>query len=139
MFLDAIFYMFSSLLFLSTTTSNMTMPSSTVYLVTNADRGIGLKLVTALVARENTFVFAGIRHASKAYVLDALEEKHPGKMQIVILFTTSEGSSHSVEHNYAVAARGIGSMVGKIDVVIATAGDAQVSFLYIFTLSALLT
>jgi NAD(P)-dependent dehydrogenase (short-subunit alcohol dehydrogenase family) len=124
------------LLFFSTMTSNMMtrMPRSTVYLVTNADRGIGLELVTALLARENTIVFAGIRHASKACVLDRLKAKHPGKMHIGILFTTSDWDNHTftVARNYDVAARDIESRVGKIDVVLATAGGAQVSFIYIY-------
>jgi NAD(P)-dependent dehydrogenase (short-subunit alcohol dehydrogenase family) len=97
-----------------------TMP--TVYLVSGANRGIGLGLVTALAAREDTVVYAGIRDHAKADALDALVTKYPGNVRIVSLLSTSE------ENNAAVASA-IESEVGKVDVVFANAGRIS-CFLY---------
>jgi hypothetical protein len=73
--------------------------------------------------------------------LDEVREKYPGNLRMVDLSPTyleGQWDSQTVEHNYAIAAHDIESRVGKVDVVLAIAGDAQVSFLYILTLSALL-
>ncbi|TRM64015.1 hypothetical protein BD626DRAFT_557306 [Schizophyllum amplum] len=80
------------------------MSSSTVYLISGANRGLGLGLVTALVKRPDTVVFAGARSPEKATELKALAAANPGKLHIVKLIT---------------------KVAGHLDVVIANAGIAD--------------
>ncbi|KZT54353.1 NAD(P)-binding protein [Calocera cornea HHB12733] len=90
----------------------------TVYLVSGANRGIGLGLVTSLAARDNVVVFAGARNPASASDLKALETKYPGKVHTVKL------TSADVADNTA-AAEEIKKVAGKLDVVIANAGIAK--------------
>ncbi|KZO92382.1 NAD(P)-binding protein [Calocera viscosa TUFC12733] len=89
--------------------------SPTVYLVSGANRGIGLELVTQLAARDNVVVFAGARNPSTAKDLHTLESKYPGKVYTVKL------TSPDVTDNKAVVAK-IKEIVGRLDVVICNAG-----------------
>ncbi|KII91994.1 hypothetical protein PLICRDRAFT_154202 [Plicaturopsis crispa FD-325 SS-3] len=90
------------------------MSSNTVYLVSGANRGIGLGLVTALAQRANTIVFAGARDPASAKDLQALAKAHPGKVHVVQL------TSGDKADNEAAAAL-IKKVAGHIDVVIANA------------------
>jgi NAD(P)-dependent dehydrogenase (short-subunit alcohol dehydrogenase family) len=72
--------------------------------------------VKSLLARSNTVIFAGARDPSKAMDLQALEKEHPGKLHIVKLTSTNE-----VENK--AAAEHIKSVIGRLDVVIANAGE----------------
>jgi len=90
----------------------------TVYLVSGANRGIGLGLVTGLATRNSVVIFAGARNPSAAKDLHALVEKYPGKVHIVKLT-----SCDKVENEAAVAE--IKAIAGRLDVIIANAGISQ--------------
>ncbi|KZO92380.1 NAD(P)-binding protein [Calocera viscosa TUFC12733] len=90
--------------------------SPTVYIVSGANRGIGLELVTQLAARENVVVFAGARNPSTATALRALESKSPSKVHVVKLTSADEAD------NKAAVAK-IKQVAGRLDVVIANAGS----------------
>jgi len=90
----------------------------TVYLVSGANRGIGLGLVTALAVRSDVVVFAGARNPDSAKDLKALQTKYPGKVHIVKLT-----SANRADNEAAVAE--IKKVAGKLDVVIANAGIAK--------------
>uniref|UniRef100_D8QAH3 NAD(P)-binding protein n=1 Tax=Schizophyllum commune (strain H4-8 / FGSC 9210) TaxID=578458 RepID=D8QAH3_SCHCM len=90
--------------------------SSTVYLVSGSNRGIGLALVTHLASRPNTIVFAGARNPDAASALHALVEKHPNRVHVVELKAGDvEGNERAVEE--------IKRKAGQLDVVIANAGE----------------
>ncbi|KZT54365.1 NAD(P)-binding protein [Calocera cornea HHB12733] len=89
--------------------------TSTVYLISGANRGIGLALVTQLAARENTIVFAGARNPSSAKDLQVLESKYSGKVHLIKLT-----SPHEADNKAAVAQ--VKKIAGRLDVVIANAG-----------------
>ncbi|KAL1685665.1 hypothetical protein GGG16DRAFT_129261 [Schizophyllum commune] len=90
--------------------------SSTVYLVSGSNRGIGLALVTHLASRPNTIVFAGARNPNVASDLHALVAKHPNRVHIVELKAGDvEGNKRAVEE--------IRKKAGQLDVVIANAGE----------------
>ncbi|KZO92385.1 NAD(P)-binding protein [Calocera viscosa TUFC12733] len=89
--------------------------SPTVYIVSGANRGIGLELVTQLSVRENVVVFAGARNPSTATALRALESKFPSKVHVTKLTSADEA-----ENKAAIAT--IKELVGRLDVVIANAG-----------------
>ncbi|KAL1733470.1 hypothetical protein EV714DRAFT_281835 [Schizophyllum commune] len=91
------------------------MSEPTVYLISGANRGIGLTLVTELAKRPNTIVFAGAREPSTATELSKLAAAHPNKVHIVPLVSADK------ENNLA-AVQTIRETVGKLDVVIANAG-----------------
>jgi len=92
--------------------------SPTVYLISGANRGIGLGLVTALARRSNVLVFAGARNPATAIDLKALVEKYPNKVYIVKLTSCDEREN-------TAAIEEIRSIAGRLDVVIANAGIAQ--------------
>ncbi|KDQ17644.1 hypothetical protein BOTBODRAFT_105443 [Botryobasidium botryosum FD-172 SS1] len=93
------------------------MPA-TVYLVSGANRGIGLGLVTALATRDNVVVFAGARNPSPAKDLHALVDKYPGKVHIVKLTSCDKADNEA-----AIAE--IKTIAGRLDVVVANAGISQ--------------
>lgn len=72
----------------------------------------------ALAQRDNVVVFAGAREPDAASALTELSSKHPGKVHIVKLV------SCDVANNAAVADE-IKAKAGRIDVVIANAGESQ--------------
>jgi len=90
----------------------------TVYLVSGANRGIGLGLVTALAARSDVIVFAGARNPNSAEDLKALEAKYHGKVHTVKLT-----SANRTDNDAAIAE--IKRVAGKLDVIIANAGIAK--------------
>ncbi|KZO92366.1 NAD(P)-binding protein [Calocera viscosa TUFC12733] len=91
---------------------------STVYLVSGANRGIGLGLVTTLAARPNVIIFAGARTPASATNLKALEAKYPGKVHTVKLTSADKADNQA-------AVEEIKRVAGKLDVVIANAGIAK--------------
>ncbi|EJU05878.1 NADP-binding protein [Dacryopinax primogenitus] len=93
----------------------MSSTTPTVWLVSGANRGIGLGLVTELAARPDTIVFAGARSPSSVDALQALVTEHPGKVHI------SELISGDVDGNRA-AVKEVERIAGRLDVVIANAG-----------------
>ncbi|KAJ7644588.1 hypothetical protein FB45DRAFT_999584 [Roridomyces roridus] len=90
--------------------------SNTVYLVTGANRGIGLGLVITLAARPNTIVFAGARDPN-AQSLKDLAAKHSNVHPIK--FVANDPS------NNAAAIAEIKKSAGQLDVIIANAGIAK--------------
>lgn len=94
------------------------MTDPTVYLVSGANRGIGLGFVTALANRENVIVFAGARDPSAASALHGLQEAHPGKVYLVKLVSADETGNRA-------AIQQIKEKVGRLDVVIANAGISK--------------
>ncbi|KAL1748109.1 hypothetical protein HDZ31DRAFT_60643 [Schizophyllum fasciatum] len=93
------------------------MSQPTVYLVSGANRGIGLALATHLVARPNTIVFAGARKPEEAPELAALAAANPGRVHVVRLVSADK------ESNLA-AVDTIRKTTGRLDVVLANAGVA---------------
>ncbi|KZO92374.1 NAD(P)-binding protein [Calocera viscosa TUFC12733] len=90
----------------------------TVYLVSGANRGIGLGIVTALAMRPDVVVFAGTRNPATSSDLSALETKYPDKVHTVKL-----NSADRADIDAAIAE--IKRVVGKLDVIIANAGIAK--------------
>ncbi|KAL1709839.1 hypothetical protein EV121DRAFT_286241 [Schizophyllum commune] len=90
------------------------MSQPTVYLVSGANRGIGLALVATLAARPDTVVFAGARNPSSATELAKLASAHPGKVHVVALASADKATN-------TAAAETIRKTTGKLDVVIANA------------------
>ncbi|KAF7311324.1 NAD(P)-binding protein [Mycena kentingensis (nom. inval.)] len=89
------------------------MPSPTVYLVTGANRGLGLGLVKILAARPDVVVFAGARNPAATSLVE-LATAHPNLHPIK--FTLANESDN------AAAVAEIERTVGRLDVVIANAG-----------------
>ncbi|KAK0499275.1 NAD(P)-binding protein [Armillaria luteobubalina] len=89
-----------------------------VYLITGANRGIGLSLVNEIATKKaEVSIFAGVRNPSTATSLEELSKKCPGKITIVKYISADE------EGNRALA-KEIETKHGHLDVVIACAGIA---------------
>lgn len=95
--------------------------SSTVYLVTGANRGIGLAVAAQLAARPNAIVFAGARDPTRAKELNALADAHPGRLHVIKVVSADRANNDA-------AAEEIKKVAGRLDVVIANAGISD-SFL----------
>ncbi|KAJ3501769.1 hypothetical protein NLJ89_g9193 [Agrocybe chaxingu] len=92
------------------------MSPTKVYLITGANRGIGLGLVNELLKRhQDVFVYAGVRDPSKATALQELSNKYPGKIEIAKLISADEQTHKDL-------AKVITNKHGYVDVVIANAG-----------------
>ncbi|KII86985.1 hypothetical protein PLICRDRAFT_113403 [Plicaturopsis crispa FD-325 SS-3] len=89
--------------------------TTTVYLISGANRGIGLALVALLAARDDVVVFAGARNPDAAEGLKALVKQFPGKVHILKL-------TSGVKSENEAAAEYIQKTAGHLDVVIANAG-----------------
>ncbi|KII87030.1 hypothetical protein PLICRDRAFT_176838 [Plicaturopsis crispa FD-325 SS-3] len=100
--------------------------SPTVYLVSGANRGLGLAFVTVLAQRENVVVFAGARNPAAATDLQALVKQHPGKVHAVKL-TSSDVADNKEAVDY------IKKTAGRLDVVIANAAIAKSAALVLDT------
>ncbi|KAJ7644539.1 hypothetical protein FB45DRAFT_975958 [Roridomyces roridus] len=87
--------------------------NQTVYLVSGANRGIGLGLVTALASRPNTIVFAGARDPA-AQSLKDLSAKHPNVHGVKLTMGDKAGNEAAVAEIKRIA--------GQLDVIIANAG-----------------
>ncbi|CAA7260849.1 unnamed protein product [Cyclocybe aegerita] len=95
------------------------MSPTKVYLITGANRGIGLGLVNELVTRhKDVFVYAGVRDPTKATALQETSTKFPGKVEIVKLVSADEQTNKDV-------AKTIQEKHGYVDVVIANAAVSQ--------------
>ncbi|KAI5828513.1 NAD(P)-binding protein [Schizophyllum commune Tattone D] len=89
--------------------------SPTVYLVTGANRGIGLAITTHLAARPDTIVFAGARNPAQAVSLHALTTGYPGRVHILNVISADRANNDA-------AIDEVGRKAGRLDVVIANAG-----------------
>ncbi|TRM64268.1 hypothetical protein BD626DRAFT_568042 [Schizophyllum amplum] len=89
--------------------------SSTVYLVTGANRGIGLAITSQLAARPDAIVFAGARDPSRAAELKKLVKTYPGRVHILKVLSADRTNNDE-------AAQEIKKTAGRLDVVIANAG-----------------
>ncbi|GAA6003676.1 uncharacterized protein JCM10292_000681 [Rhodotorula paludigena] len=96
---------------MSNTTANT---SPTVYVVTGANRGIGLAIAATLAEREHALVFAAVRDPAKADALKALA-KETGRIELLQYESPSEDSAKAL-------AQAIEEKAGKVDVVISNAG-----------------
>lgn len=95
------------------------MPA-TVYLVSGANRGIGLGFVKELLKRENVIVFTGVRDPARATDLKELASTSPRKLHIVKLVSADEAGNRA-------AIEEVKSIAGRLDVVIANAAIATFS------------
>jgi len=96
----------------------MSVPSTTtVYFITGANRGIGYGLTERLAARPDTLVFATARDPSKADKLQQLAKQH-SNLRVVKLSVDSD-------EDHATAAMQVEAEAGRVDVVIANAGIAN--------------
>jgi norsolorinic acid ketoreductase len=88
--------------------------------VTGAARGIGYKLVEELSARPNTIVYAGVRSFPLAadQALSQLVAKLP-HVVFPIKLTSADPADNQA------AAESINAKVGKVDVIIANAGESH--------------
>ncbi|KAI4523669.1 NAD(P)-binding protein [Schizophyllum commune Loenen D] len=89
--------------------------SPTVYLVTGANRGIGLAITTQLAARPDAIVFAGARDPDRATDLHALATANPGRVHILNVISADRANNDA-------AIEVIRRVAGRLDVVIANAG-----------------
>ncbi|KAI5892859.1 NAD(P)-binding protein [Schizophyllum commune H4-8] len=89
--------------------------SSTIYLLTGANRGIGLGLAKQIAARPDTILFAGARDPEGATDLQALAAAHPGRVHVLKVVSADKG-------NNAAAVEEVKRLAGRLDVVIANAG-----------------
>ncbi|KAF7325989.1 NAD(P)-binding protein [Mycena kentingensis (nom. inval.)] len=94
----------------------MSKSSQTVYLVTGANRGIGLGLVKELATRPNVIVFAGARNPAAESLVE-LSATHKNVHPVKITLADEE------DNKAAIAT--IEKEVGRLDVVIANAGIAN--------------
>ncbi|TRM63741.1 hypothetical protein BD626DRAFT_548079 [Schizophyllum amplum] len=85
------------------------MPS-TVYLVTGANRGIGLGITSQLAARPDAIVFAGVRDLSRAAALDALVSAYPGRVHVLKIISADRKNNDE-------AAQEMKKIAGRLDVV----------------------
>jgi len=87
-----------------------------VFLISGANRGLGLGLVGAVLSKQpDAFIYAGARDPDSAADLRALVHGHPGRLEIVKCVSGDE------EGNRLFAKR-IKEQHGRVDVVIANAG-----------------
>ena len=87
---------------------------------------LGLGLVTQILqAHDSAFVYAGVRNPDNASALKDLEAKHPTRVAVV------KCVSADVESNTAVGKK-IEKRHGRVDTVIANAGESMVSFIYFY-------
>jgi len=89
--------------------------SNTVYLITGANRGLGLGLVTALLKRPNTIIIAGVRDVTSSSS-QALLSLHTAEASKVVLAHIDSNDQRSAE----LAVKGLED-IDKIDIVIANA------------------
>ncbi|KAJ7644579.1 hypothetical protein FB45DRAFT_987934 [Roridomyces roridus] len=92
------------------------MSNKTVYLVTGANRGIGLGLVSVLAARPDAIVFAGARDPA-AQSLKDLAAKHPNLHPIKFVVNDKANNEEAIAE--------IKKTAGQLDVVIPNAGVAK--------------
>lgn len=94
--------------------------STTTYLITGANRGIGKGLTAELLKRPNTTVVAGVRDtAASASILNAIPAGEGSK--VILVKIDSQSETDAKEAVSTLASEGITS----IDVVIANAGIAH--------------
>lgn len=85
--------------------------------MTGANRGIGLRFVQQLAARPNTVVFAGARSLPNADSdLGKLAAEYPENVIPLVI-------SSANEEDNAAAAEVVKNKTGKLDVLIANAGQ----------------
>lgn len=91
-------------------------------LVTGANRGLGLALVRAVLARGDRVV-AACRHPGKAYDLNRLAGEHPGRLHVLPLDLTDPKSHHELARELPlVLGDGNDAGGGRIDLLINNAG-----------------
>ena len=98
----------------------MTTPSATatVYVISGGNRGIGYGIVEKIANRPDSLVFATARDPAKADKLQQLAKQH-SNVRVVKLSVDSDA-----EH--AAAAKQVEAEAGRVDVLIANAGIANI-------------
>ncbi|CDZ96885.1 nad-binding protein [Phaffia rhodozyma] len=94
------------------------MSDTTVYLVTGANRGIGLSIVKALATSPKNVIFAGVRTPASATALHELAKSSEAAINVVELVSADTESNHK-------AAEEIKKAAGRVDVIIANAGESM--------------
>jgi NAD(P)-dependent dehydrogenase (short-subunit alcohol dehydrogenase family) len=84
-------------------------------LITGSNRGIGLALVEAYLARSNTHLIATCRNPEEATELQALAQKNPDRLTILALDVNDEATIEAVS-------RSVQQQFGSLDVLINNAG-----------------
>jgi NAD(P)-dependent dehydrogenase (short-subunit alcohol dehydrogenase family) len=99
----------------------LNMPSNTVYVVTGANRGLGLGLVKDLLLRPHTTIVATVRNADAAASLqkEGLSIGDGSVLHVLILDLTTAPSPEDVRN---ALAEQVGDSLGHIDVLINNAG-----------------
>ncbi|KAJ7101450.1 hypothetical protein B0H15DRAFT_876490 [Mycena belliarum] len=92
----------------------MSSTNATVYLISGANRGLGLALAATLAARPNTIVFAGARDPAATKALNELAAKHPNVQPVKLT------AGDKADNEAAVAQ--IKKTAGRLDVLIPNAG-----------------
>ena len=90
--------------------------STTVYVISGTNRGIGLGLVEQLALRADACIYAGVRDISKADKLQQLAKQH-SNVRIMQLSAESD-------EDHTVLQKQVEAEAGRVDVVIANAGIA---------------
>ncbi|CAA7260838.1 unnamed protein product [Cyclocybe aegerita] len=92
------------------------MATTKVYIVTNADRGVGSALVEVLARKhEDIVIYAGVCSPSNATELKGLASQFPGKIEIAEVATGDENTNETL-------AETIQEKHGYVDVAIYNAG-----------------
>ncbi|KAK4044086.1 hypothetical protein C8A01DRAFT_43021 [Parachaetomium inaequale] len=101
------------------------MADNTVYLITGANRGIGLAVTTLLLTRPHTTVVATARHPSPSLDSFPREKIHPTSKLTPILLDDGAGSDPARTSSATLAARLRDEHgVAALDVVVANAGGS---------------
>jgi norsolorinic acid ketoreductase len=99
------------------------MASNTVYLVTGANRGIGLALTSQLLQRANTTVVATVRNESTDVAPLKALSKADGSNLIITYLSISTTSTTEVEDAHKALVKSLKDHgIEKLDVVVANAG-----------------
>ena len=91
----------------------MASSTTTVYVVTGTNRGIGYSIVAQLAARPDSLVYAGARDPSKADKLQQLAKQHSN---VRLLQLSAESDA-----DHAAAAKRVEAEAGRVDVLLANA------------------
>ncbi|BGP31101.1 hypothetical protein JCM10296v2_002865 [Rhodotorula toruloides] len=95
-------------------------PSTTIYVITGASRGIGFAITSLLAKRENVLIFAGTRDTTKSTQLSELAKQTGGKVIPVKLESANEEDA-------AALAKLVKEKADKVDFLIANAGVCEIN------------
>ncbi|EPE33481.1 NAD(P)-binding Rossmann-fold containing protein [Glarea lozoyensis ATCC 20868] len=100
------------------------MASNTIYLITGANRGIGLGLTSLLLSRPNTTVVATVRDKTTSTTSLLALPKAPGSELIIAYLSISTTSALEIESAHKALAEDLETRgINRLDVLIANAGN----------------